>query len=64
MVKPIEVSGATSTRLTAISSKGVIGELPLELQKFMKKNSEPLKDLDYVQLSKEYPAIFQLRIGS
>ena len=48
--------------LQSLYSQNVTSDLPLKLQQFLKPNSEPLKDVDYVMLRQYFPSVFQLNL--
>ena len=37
--------------------------MPHKLKKFLKRNTEPLKDLDFMMLSRKYKELFQLKLS-
>ena len=52
---------------TTVSSQGAdggvdFGDMPLGLKQFLKKNDETLKDLDFINLTKKYSEIFDLKL--
>ena len=53
----------TSSFQSRDSHSGAAKSLPKDLQKFLGESSEPLKDLDYLYLSRNFSDVFKMNLN-